>query len=66
MAGALSEFLIRQDLRKGISVKGTLTLRGVKHLDEAYLNPRRAMEVMCHVLERNVASVAIFTMESED
>ena len=43
------EFVINPDLRRGIRVKGKLTLKGVHHLEEAYLSLRREMEVMFSV-----------------
>ena len=64
VVGELSEFVISPDLRRGIRVQGIVTIRGVQHLQEANPRPRRAMEVMSSVPERNVASVAVFTMES--
>ena len=62
VAEALSEFIIWSDLRKGITVQGTLSLRVVHHPEEANSNPIKAMEVMFNILERNMASVAIFTV----
>ena len=52
--------------RRGNRVWGILTLRGVKHLEEADLNPRGAMEVRYSVLRKIVLSVAELTVESAD
>ena len=66
VVGALSKFMINPDLRRGIRVQGTLTLRGVQNPEEADQSPRREMEVMCSVPKRNVASVAILIVASAD
>ena len=52
--------------KRGNRVLVTLTLRGVKHLEEEDLSPRMAMEVRCNVLERTVLSVVVLTVESSD
>ena len=46
VAGALLEFVISLDLRRGIIVQETLTLRGVQNLKEEDQSQRRVMEVM--------------------
>ena len=65
-AGATSASGSSADLKKGIRVQGTLTLRGVQNLDEADSSLRKAMEVMYSIPERNVTSVAILIVESAD
>ena len=52
VAGALLEFVISRDYRRGIIVKRTITLRGVQYLKEVDPSSRRQMEVMCSILER--------------
>ena len=64
--GALLEFVISPYLRRGIRVQGSLTLRGVKYLEKADPSQRREIKVMCNVLERNVESVAVFTVQSAE
>ena len=66
LAGAFLEFVISPELRRGIRVQGTLTLKGVQHLKEADSSQRRAIKVMCSILERNIASMSVFTVESAD
>lgn len=66
VAGALSRFVISPNLRKFIRDKGTLTLRGMQHPDNALLSLIRSMEVICSVPKKNVASVVVFTVGSED
>lgn len=60
------EFVINPDLRRGIRVKGKLTLKGVHHLEETDPSPRMEMKVMCSVPERNVSSVAVFIVKTID
>ena len=50
--------------RRGSRVLGILIPRGVQHLKEADLSPRRAMEVRCSVPKRTVLTVAVLTVES--
>ena len=52
--------------RRGSRVLGTLILKGVQHLEETNLRPRREMEVRCSVLKRTVLSVAMLIVESAD
>ncbi len=52
--------------KRGNRVMGILILRGVLHLQEADLSPRRAMEVRCSVQRRLVLSVAEITVENAD
>ena len=52
------------DSKRENRVLGTLTFRGVQHLEEADPITRRAMEVICSVPERTVLSMAVITMES--
>ena len=66
VAGAFLKFMISPDLRRGIRVQGTLTLNRVQHPEEADPSTRRAMEVMCSIPKRNVASVDVFTVDSAD
>ena len=66
VAGALSRFVISPNLRKCIRDKGTLTLRGMQHPDNAYLSLIRSLEVICSIPKKNVESVVIFTVGSED
>ena len=66
VAGAFLEYVISPNLRRGIRVQGTLTLKGVQHLKEADSSQRRAIKVMCSILERNIASMSVFTVESAD
>ena len=63
MARALLDFVINPDLRRGIRVQGTLTLREVQYLEEVDA-PKKGNggDVQCP--ERNMASVAVFTVES--
>lgn len=65
-ARSLSKFVISPYLIRGITVHETPTLIGVQNPEEANLKLRRAMDVMCCVLERNVASVVVFIVESVD
>ena len=52
--------------KRGNRVLGTLTFKGVQHLEKADSSLRREMEVMCSVLKRSVTSVSLITMESAD
>ncbi|TMX02008.1 hypothetical protein EJD97_022881 [Solanum chilense] len=54
------------DSKRGNRAMGTLTFRGVQHLEEADPITRRAMEVICSVPERIVLSMAVLTVESEN
>ncbi|XP_069145465.1 uncharacterized protein [Solanum lycopersicum] len=53
-AGTTSAAVSSPDSKRGIRVQGTLTLRGVQHLEKVDPSPRRAMEVICCVQEGNV------------
>ena len=44
-------------------VQGTLTFRGVQHLEDADPSPRRTREMTRSILERTMLSVAVFTMD---
>ena len=52
--------------KRSNSVQGTLTIRGVQHLEEEVPSPGRAMEVRYSVLEKTVLSVAMLIVESAD
>ena len=54
------------DSKRGNRVQGTLTFRGVHHLEEEDSSPRRAMEVICSLPERTMLIVVVLTMESAD
>ena len=54
------------DSKRGNRVHGTLTFRGVQHLEVEEPSPRSTMEVICSVPERTVLSVAMLTLRSED
>lgn len=62
VVGALSEFVISPDLRSGIRVQGTLTMRVVQDLKKEDSSPRRASEVMFSVPQRNAKSVVVITI----
>ena len=55
--------MISPGSRRGSRIVRILIPRGVQHLEEADLIPRRAMEVRRNIPKRTVLSVAVFTVE---
>ena len=51
-------------LKRGNRVQGTLSSRGVQHLQDTNPSPRREIEMRFSVLKRTVLSVAVLTIDT--
>ena len=64
--GTTSASLSSLDLKRGIRVQGTLTLRGLQHLEEVDPSPRLSIKVMCSIPESTVPSVVVLIVDIAD
>ena len=52
--------------KRGNRDQGTLTVKGIQHLEEANPSPGRAIKVRCSIPGRTVLSVVVLTVKTSD